>query len=84
MVAWVNNRCLQMFLNVCLFNSHCKLSPFIFYNISKEHWCLWWCFNGNQILSPSDTPKYVSFESSVVKFVKHPSVSKLLENTGDP
>lgn len=28
-MAWVNHRCLQMFLNVCPFNTHCKLSPVI-------------------------------------------------------
>ena len=62
MMGWVNHRCLQMILNVCLFNSHCKISPFIFDNVGIEHWCLGRCAYGNGMLFPSiHIPKYMRF-----------------------
>ena len=35
-VGWVNHRYLQIILNVCLFNSDCTISPFIFDSVGKE------------------------------------------------
>lgn len=67
MVAWLNHRCLQMFLHVCLLNSHCKISPFIFYSLSKGHQCLWQCHRNQSCPLLGTYQNIWAFEPSVVK-----------------
>lgn len=75
MVGWINHRCLQIILNVCPFNSHCTISPFIFDSVGKEGRCLGWCAMETESSSLLFTHQNIwGFEPSAVKPAPLPSV----------